>query len=165
MSTQLTQEDKARIFAMYLGSECSDRNGEHFESMGLTYMFGEMHVCHYPNCNVANAVSDCKLHLYDLSDISDEDAIEVCKAVDPYIITDLEYNVVREFHSISVIDTEYGRYVKIYDLTGSVFASGNQNCASGAIDKLRELKYSVPYKGINLFDAGIAIRKTKTITQ
>lgn len=134
----LTTEDRGKVFALYYGSKYSyvDDGGVEIteEVSGITVE------CICDNDHVGNP----QLSLYDLSDITDEDAVEVAKI---YYETD-EGSWQQGKGVINLLIKE--PYIKL------VHPRFDTICA--VIDFLRSRLYALPYKGINLFDAGIAKR-------
>lgn len=166
---QLTAEDKARVFAQYLGSKCSTPDGEGKLVQAPNIMFPNKVAVHFgaKMVKTINSVDEYKairnhgvylikskvltpfsgdvqdnielpggvqLILRPLSKISDEDAIEV-------------YKMVRGVTSDDRLMIYKGRYYAKVALN------------TEATDFLRSRSYMLPYKGIDLFEAGIAIEQ------
>ncbi len=70
---QLTNEEKAKIFAMYLGCKVNDGTSVTETLMGVGYLFNEYHALYAPKCSAAYPIERCKLLLKSLEDITDED--------------------------------------------------------------------------------------------
>lgn len=76
MENKLTNEEIAKVFAMYLACEC-ERAGVNLKRLrSIPYLFDEYHA-EFGN-NDAYELGEVKLLLKPLSLITDEDAIEVC---------------------------------------------------------------------------------------
>jgi len=78
---QLTNEEKAKIFAMYLGCKVNDGTSVTETLMGVGYLFNEYHALYAPKCSATYPIERCKLLLKSLEDITDEDsykAAEIC---------------------------------------------------------------------------------------
>lgn len=142
---ELTQQDKAMVFAMYIGSDIKVSDSKkQYNLIGVVRN----------NCTVigtqgmvkTSGIDICKLILKDLSDITDEDAIEVGK-----------------IFSKNSGTWQQGRGVLHFLLSGNFQPLGgiDFDTITNIIDYLRSKSYMLCCKGINLFDAGIAIRKTK----
>ncbi len=162
----LTNEERARIFAMYYGAEVQTG-------------FKETYVV---NGNIISDIAsvwpmhnDAKLLLNPLPKITDEHAIEVAKIWKP----DYEWKVIGKDQFDCLLMVECSDYIMWFDFMGSSFDfeekyTGEENIeAHGCekeetsceriveiIDCIRELGYALPYKGQSLFDLGIAIDKT-----
>lgn len=126
MNNTLTTEDKERIWGLYIGSKYKFPNGKNEEIITGV-------VCY----NAAYGNYDAKLILKDLSDITDEDAIEVANIIG-----------LKEWEEEDKL--AYGKEYAMEYGNGIIYR---------VADFLRSKSYMIPYKGINLFDAGIAIRK------
>lgn len=148
---QLTTEDKARVFALYLGSDyqveyVSVTTGKDTVRRGNLSIF-DLYMYQPEKWGDVYTV---KLILKDLADITDEDAIEVIKSIHSACSPVWIDNIVC-----------YNDYV-YYDLKNERLQLALYGAIPYmAVDKLRELGYAVDYKGINLFHTGIAIKQTK----
>lgn len=134
---QLTAEDKARVFAQYLGCKYTDTTAEEPEVFPV---IGETITCfeRYPR-----AMATAQLILRPLSKISDEDKSEVCRLADNTIDTD---------HVLTEKDKK--------NLVKGMYDAMNEGEFPYHIaDFLRSRSYMLPYKGIDLFEAGIAIEQ------
>lgn len=130
--TELTNEQKAKIFAMYWGQRVLKFSKTAPATQYVDeYMF-------------ARIDKECVLALTPLSAISDEHAIEVAK-MNRYTASD-----------DSAICAKVGR-----DILKRCFVENPVMCLPyECADKLRQWGYALPYNGIDLFEAGIAIDKT-----
>lgn len=155
----------ARIFAMYFGCKYIDKTDEEPE---MTTIDGETITCieRYPK-----AMSTAKLILKQLSEISDEDAIEVAKIYGcdmnsaykdddetKFIDRDDEFGDIRLnfWHKTSVEYDEGDVYPLIINSKGEVYdhmgVSNNQNAIT---NYLRSKGYDCD----NLIENGLAIKK------
>lgn len=128
--TQLTEKDKTVVFAMYLGSDYSYHNGDVIEKVsGLTISAIE------DNDHLGNP----QLILSDLSDITDEDAQEVISII---------------WRTSNFHRPTNGQYIAQH----LPYADLPAQTAIEIGDFLRSKSYALPYKSVNLFDAGIAVK-------
>jgi hypothetical protein len=151
----LTNEEKAKVFGLYIG--CS------YRYYNKTAVIDGLVISDIEDNDHAG---NPQLILTDLSDITDEDAIEVARILDTWLVEEMEHELVREkMGTIGEMITirgasDHSRYVKFYMPMGHIFCSENENTGNPeAIDFLRSRSYHLPYKGINLYEAGIAIKK------
>lgn len=139
---QLSKEDRAVILAQYLNAECTliEKHDDPYRMLGDVGMA----------CKVSGIVislqesgsASFQLSLFDLSDITDEDAVEVAKILG--------------FHSSQ---KEMGKWYVKDGLTHKTDVQ--PHIIIQVIDFLRSRSYALPYKSVNLFDAGIAIRRVR----
>ena len=180
----LTNEERARIFAMYMPCKAIVDNTDS-DLIGLDFCIINSCIIHNYNDSGERQIfapTDVKILLTPLSKITDEHAIEVAHIWKP----DYEWKVVeREGYFLMV---ECADYIMWFDFTDNSFVfeekyTGEENntinifyifieahgcekeitsCESivEIIDRLRKLGYALPYKGQSLFDLGIAIDKT-----
>lgn len=150
MEQKLSNEEIAKVFAMYLGCDfCmlpkhkAGMRIDTIQSIGISKVYGI-----WGTSEDYYEFSEVKLLLTPLEDISDEHAIEVAKM---FYEND-------EFHT-----TEAGRKIaKTLNDKNSGLGTFVAINLIKVIDQLREWGYMLPYKGINLFEAGIAIKKPST---
>jgi hypothetical protein len=145
MNKTFTDQDTARIFAMYWGNKYRAVNGVPTDDTKV-------------NSRIIEAVEaghDIKLRLLPLEYITNEDAAEVAKAA-------------------GLIQQSFGlRYMIAFGKNMAHYFKNNIHNGYriepldyvNIADKFRELGYAVPYQGIDLFEAGVAIDKTKQPTQ
>lgn len=139
---QLTAEDKARVFAQYLGCKYTDTTAEEPEVFPV---IGETITCfeRYPR-----AMATAQLILRNISKISDEDLRDACE-----IAADEEdKGIVPKGYSFSAEErasliTAFEEDMKVYQFDYRL------------ADFLRSRSYALPYRGIDLFEAGIAIEQ------
>lgn len=133
MKNELTNKDKARIFALYLGCEIINPDNA----------FTRNYVCDgFEISLIEKGQSNNQLILKPLSAILDEDAIEVAKM-----------NYSNRDEKIDGAKERYIRSTKTYILNPV------EVLQYPIVDFLRSRGYALPYKGIDLFEAGIAIEK------
>lgn len=99
----------------------------------------------------------CQLILTPISQISEDDAIEVAKMIDEFIESP---KVSRDEYCIEINDDKRMRHVVIMKVDGSIYCNDNQNCNNRCIDYLRSLGYDCGYGSIpSLIEVGIAVNK------
>lgn len=148
---QLTTEDKARIFALYLGADCEVISV--IPEMKPYIALGVFAVTTPIISMFQDGVLDIKLLLKDLSDITEEDAIEIIK---------VDWNRIEIPDNVKLLEIKRSPTSIIYEFMGQKSQIHlSYNTLYPFADKLRELGYMLPYKGINLFDVGLAIKQTK----
>jgi hypothetical protein len=115
--------------------------------------------------------SECKLPLTPIEDITDEDAIELCRLYYPLAFQgkcppskwEVKRDMILDCHYRSIGCNGNGNSFNI-DLTNICMERYDEGelCESGymlpATDFLRSRSYHLPYRNINLFQAGIAIK-------
>lgn len=171
---ELTNQDRARIFAMYFGAEVKP-NAEH-KSKGKIYMVGDSTICIrqtiLPKVHFV-PIDECRLVLRPLSALSDEDIVRIAKMAiqGPALSIDndeihIDGPIHRDGEKVAV-----GVYCRCFEGTVYIFydfavriqeneqadviSSTDNALAIG--DMLRERGYALPYRGESLFDLGIAI--------
>lgn len=77
---ELTNEEKVKVFAMYLGAKCVDNKGQFAILQGMVFMFGEMNATMAPDSNFAISLSLLKLVLKPVHKISDADKLSIGKS-------------------------------------------------------------------------------------
>lgn len=132
---QLSKEDRAVIYGMYIGADVSAGTGNLDKLRGFNIPNGEVYI----SSGIVH-FDFCKLLLTDLADITDEDALKVAKILG--FTTSLK---------------EMGKWYVKDGFIHKTDASADKFIL--LIDFLRSRSYALPYKSVNLFDAGIAIRK------
>lgn len=153
---QLTNEEKAKVTAMYWGVEAFHLEG---------YGYGEFATIHSMHVDMMGAGTyKCCLGLTPLSSITDEHAIEVAKILNPGYLH-RQYSVVREANRT---DVWFSRYcVHIY-FDGSVQNSEMTNWVDNSVYQyLISRGYDVPLwfgvghpcNGMTAIQLGIAIDK------
>lgn len=148
----LTQQDIARIYGMYIGAEIQTTVG--ISTLTTVWVLGKNNQLGtlMPGMSVQRAYSteQCKLILHSLSNITDEDAIEVARIVgnksDHFLDGDISMALIGQ--------------IIINDKNTLVHRLGGLINATQVVDYLRSKSYMVHH--INLFDVGIAI-DAKTI--
>lgn len=165
---EITNEIKAKIFALYIGCYAYVKHQElenfYFNDkiIGISYKKSfdkwgiktSKSIYDYP-------ISDCQLILKPLSAITDEDAIEVLFIGEQ----DESREIIKVKRYDKGISIEY-RFINkkpelnnsngyCYSEVGMVFSAFNLGILE--IDYLRSKGYMLPYMGIDLFDADIAI--------
>lgn len=158
----------AKIFGLYIGCEIKCTGGHFIANSNSKNENGELILspsiladCYEKTFNY----SDFKLLLTPLSEITDEDAIEVGKMcrIRSNDEKELAYTgiMIPLFH----LDNYTWDNNHLYDnaRTRSLIADLRPRYMLKVIDFLRFNRYALPYMGIDLFDAGIAIPKTKKI--
>lgn len=168
----LTAEDKARVFGLYWGCECIVYSHEEGAKNDIRVVSERL--LSYP-------LHDCQLILRPLSKISDEDAVEVAKIIlskgsewQPIEIVRWDWCtkiIVKIEPGIMDAETTIEMYISIVNegdiewtwdyKKGNSTGMSQQHCpnVSHAYDFLRSRGYALPYKGIDLFEAGIAIEQ------
>lgn len=177
---ELTMEERAKVFMSYgLLKEVATPNGNlkvtsyHIDS--LVTMGGKPW-----------SYRECQLILTPLGEITDEDAIEVARIIlDKEVgwnpleilrwdwctrmiirrepdITDAETTVEMCISILTELDESPIRWTWNY-IKGNGTGISERNCPNviTAIDFLRSRSYALPYKGINLYQAGIAVKPEK----
>lgn len=165
----LTNEERARIFGMYIGNKCLIKieQGSYSTVLQVT---GDM-INNYLSYKDGDRV-DFVLLLTPLSKITDEHAIEVAKIWHP----NYYWKVIKKSKGILLVECD--DYIMWIDCVNASFyfeekyiGFENIDAHRGEkettyceniveiIDYLRELGYSLPYKGKCLFELGIAIDK------
>lgn len=147
---QLSKEDRAKVFALYLGSNVmvSDpfNPNDPIRPEILVGVIADPTEQFYTikDAWLRNGYyfkdSDYKLSLYDLSDITGEDANSVL-------------SIIWQDSRQRPTNGEY--------MAQNLHLSLPIWIAMEIQDFLRSRSYALPYKSVNLFDAGIAIRKTR----
>jgi len=136
----LTNEQEAKVFGMYAPCEV-----EHTDSMGaketarliaVDFSSGDL-VCTEPSGGMYDYnIQNCKIIAKPLSEISDEDAVEMAYIHWP----DMRGKDV----NVEWLKMTLGTICRMSDIT----------------DFLRSKSYALPYMGIDLYEAGIAIKPT-----
>jgi len=152
---ELTNEIKARIFGQYLF--CPMLRNKNIEGNDVIVQVIPEYID-----DILEAVYDYKLILTPLSEITDEDLKELgdlCGIVGEVIIW------IRGDYSVTICNTIKSRMVKIY-YSGSnsrIIDKGFEIIEYNTLitDYLRSKGYMVPYMGIDLYEAGIAIKPIK----
>lgn len=183
-TTQLSNEEKAKIFALYLGCEVIGQydgerkgylTGIHGEDQAEIQFFEQdgINVFEQPEYN---QYDECKLRLIPLKEITCEDAVEIAKIAaqrpDDYTADNADVRLLR--NAIQVVFTDKideiinitfdgDVLVYIHPIDGREKIERRPKGQAQYIDKFRELGYALPYKNKDLFELGIAINKT-TIT-
>jgi hypothetical protein len=147
----LTTEEITRVYAMYLGGQvryagCTwDLRGVDSNEILDTITIAN------PNdgedWTVTNEWDKFQLILKDLSDITDEDALNVAKMIDVYPYETDRYKIDR-----------VRSWLNKPNIFGHESFLGSM---SSVFDFLRSRSYHLPYKNINLFEAGIAIKESR----
>lgn len=140
----MTTEDKARVFGLYIGSMCQRFLVDHNVPSGEDDKIQLDHI-NFRSLVDGNGEWYYKLILKDLSEITDEDARGVAKI---YYDADAAswqqgQGIVRLLTQEPYIKLVNPRFDKITDI----------------VDFLRSRSYMLPYRGINLFESGIAVKK------
>lgn len=163
--TQLTNEERARVFAMYYS------NNVRFLSGGAeTVVRMDGNVLIDMDIDRFGSGGHYKLLLTPLSKITDEHAIEVAKVISA---SDFKWGISRVDNMINItnkffrlyMDTDkcelmlHGR-VQFSEFEYSEYKYPKAFDFIYIIDHLRSLGYALPYKGQSLFELGIAIDKT-----
>ena len=155
-----TNEEKARVFAMYLGCKAYDLYAER-ESV-LTGVLSTNVALEYRGLSFSRNYNEAQLILTPLEDITDEDAVEVANIIRPG-----KWKVKRHAQYIKYIDVIHDEYeyisINIFFLTGKVTPYFDDKptgqCTLDAHDFLRSRSYALPYKSKCLFESGIAIKE------
>ena len=163
----LTNEERARIFAMYMPCDVMDLfNDSGGKFVGLDYNNNSVQVLHKAVWHLN--YDEVKLLLMPLSKITDEHAIEVAKLWHKGALFNMWEIDTRTQGYLELVNKTTKQIIRIWS-TGSIdfqLVVGNEtlfdNCEAVVemIDCIRELGYAIPYKGKSLFDLGIAIDKT-----
>lgn len=155
MKKELTNEQIARIFAMYLGCELKYEDNSHtttLESVSTSGLLGD------ENRDESGEgwydASDCKLLLTPLSAISDEDAIEAAKIIrgegNWHICVGIE--IIGRMYKTSM-DRATGRYIQLHQF---LIQRGY------AVPLFIEPNH--PLNGKTAIKLGLAIDKTKEVS-
>lgn len=149
--SELTNIEKAKIFAMYLGCDCKTEGVSENEVetlMGITFMFGEHYALFAPRCNQGYPVEKTKLLLKSLQDISGEDKETIGEIIDPTKEHEDDYNgFTYSFSDVgkSFVEFYINNKKDDYPISPVTFKI--------VIDKLRELGYDMD----NAIELGLAI--------
>lgn len=141
MNTEITKELRARIFGLYIGADVTyAHTGEKsYTIKGVDDMFCFVQE-KVGNVRTCYFIEQCKLLLTKPENITDADAVAAFDLIGgPVSSENSKVVIVKNWISWNQLD---------YDLA----------------DLLRSKSYGINYMGINLFDAGIAIEKTQTLT-
>lgn len=141
---EMTTEDRAKCFALYLGSECRYYDDAPIYMNKTWCIRGIDANCFIDTVTLINKADPedwfvtndfelVKLSLYDLSDITDEDCKEICRIAG-----------YAENERLNIVPT----YYPLENVTE-------------IIDFLRSRSYMLPYRNVDLFEAGIAERRQK----
>lgn len=164
----LTNEERARIFAMYMPCDIvqgdillrTDRKLVAIGGLETDKMqWGKLSNM----ASISNAfVNEFKLILTPLSKITDEHAIEVAKIYDAKEEWKVPRDLVAGGRYITNAfsgDDIYFLDLKIRFLSIDGFETVESEVMLQILDRLRELGYALPYKGKSLFELGVAIEK------
>jgi len=143
----ITNEIRARIFALYIGCEVVYPDGYTVKIVGITEFEGMIQVLKNDHTDWWN-FDDAKLLLTPLDKITDEHRNELYSiiSIDSFI-NDFTVNGFLESFSPSIITKDGNRFCAEFYYT--------------ALDFLRAKGYALPYMGIDLFTSGIAIDATE----
>lgn len=164
---ELTSEIKAKIFGLYLGSPIRVSQNKLFIddtiNNGSTIHGHEFTIWDVHDTGYGSKAFDVRLILKPISEISDEDAITVAKMLGceveldekiyppnpmlrniPKLTTDQKLSNIGK-RELNILDNTVGVNPMEFDIA----------------DFLRSKSYALPYMGIDLFEAGIAILKNK----
>lgn len=156
---ELTKPEITKVFAMYLHSKIILDNGD------------EVTLNVYNLNYYRDFLDSCKLILTPLSEISDEHAIEVAKCFYPLSfkgncntgwIVQRDKIYPNEILNINHKCNAFSFNVDLVDGNVTLYRDGEYDPGGSnvaAVDKIREFWYMLPYKGVDLFKAGIAIPK------
>ncbi len=163
MEKELTNQERAKIFGMYLGCEyiADDEYAKKVHGVTIDALLAGR--------NKPNR----KLLLTPLEKITDEDAIEVGKIFNSeyeWKVTSRDNSAITtECHDYIIVlwydDSSLIDFLEKYEGEENIKAHGGVTGAMSSyniieiIDYLRSKGYALPYKGIDLFKAGIAIEK------
>lgn len=162
---EYTNEFLARAYGAYIGSNIiMPKSGRIAKLQGVDFDGATTHLNDGED-NRNFEYFPFKLILTPLSEISDEDAIEVAKMLDPWLVENMVYEVKRESFDLRVRGRhDNSRMVQIIWFNSAIFSSDNHNINNGVIDFLRSKFYDMGYGEIpSLIEAGIAIDKTKIV--
>ncbi len=175
MNQELSNQEKAKIFALYLGQQFVYEDNEPDDICGV---YGD-DVVYGNDADESGegifSISECKLILSPLSSISDEDALEIAEIITSpgYYIAQYEvFDRTDKFIQVMCQNKqgeEYGGSVFIYFNGDIDWDYHNKDKCDGhgmrllqSYDYLREHGYALPYKGRDLFELGIAIPNKQT---
>lgn len=160
MEKNLTNEEIEKVFHLYHKAEVKWRK----------HTYPCFHVF---NGLLENLIQECRLILAPLPIITDEHAIEVAKiaAGRPKHYTIDDADITRNGSTVEVVFLDKPDecinigfngdvLVYIHEKGGNRLIEKRPSSQSEYIDKIRELGYALPYKGIDLFEAGLAIDAT-----
>ncbi len=140
---ELTKNDKARVFALYLGAKCR----RFYRQTHKTYEDDTIVLDSENFHGISNGSGSYyyKLILKELSEISDEDATKVSILAGNEIENDFVPTGAQKQTFLDSLNSAIDMDILPYNVA----------------DYLRSKSYHIPYKGVNLFDAGIAIKQIK----
>lgn len=172
MIENLTNQEIAKVFAMYLGCKVEEDYSGKSPNGTLTEVNllagGTCKVLH--NVEWAFNIEDCKLVLQNLSSITDEHAIALAKMWQPDydwepkdITEDYLFLTCRDYQMWIWFEGELS-FEEIYHHSERIAETTTCGNIIELIDQLREWGYALPYKDQSLFELGIAIDKTKLLT-
>lgn len=161
---KLTNQERARIFAMYLGQKVFSNS----------YSKGVRELTANDLGNVLYSDDKGLLNLSELQDITDEDAIEVADMLTGFLSGIQRYGINENEHRFKqvicygVSGDEYGGTINIHadgsiiwDYENKTKYDGHELRLLQVYDYLRENSYALPFKGQDLFELGIAINKNQ----
>lgn len=138
MTKEISKEVRAKVFCLYYGCQVQKRNDCEDELSIFTFN---------SSYNIGAVVDDesVQLILSDLSDISDEDLIDVSRVA-------------------GLSDDEIDSFDNINEESKKAWAANIDDLLYPMADFLRSRGYMLPAHGItDLFEAGIAVRKNKEV--
>lgn len=173
MTKELTFQQISTVYGMHIGCEVwapDPSEEQEFRKGYITGYSGEFEVeiqFIEDDGNVYESAcyelhGKAKLILTPLSEITDKDAIEVARLIRPAN----NYKVIRHGKHIYYVDVTELSFaalnVNIFFLNGKITPTFNKEptgeCTRDAVDYLRSRGYMLPYMGIDLYEAGIAIK-------
>lgn len=151
MEQKITDQELYKVFAMYIDApvmyRCKDEDVVcRIVNVGINSLYATG-TCKDGNAFNSYGINGGKLLITPLEDISEAHKNEISKIVKFEIISFSSNKLVAK---VTVTKYPFNQELDIECLPYD------------AVDKLREWGYMLPYKNINLFEAGIAIKKPST---
>lgn len=151
----MSKEDRARVFALYLGCDLDLGDNEHTATLAGVGMDDFTSIEHSTGSYGEHSIHDqsTKLILKDLSEISDEDAVEVAKILKVSYSNNPESDACFDITGLAYFLQElFETGSDVMSVTGDKFLLLS--------DYLRSKSYMLPYKGQDLFTTGIAVKES-----
>jgi hypothetical protein len=151
MNTVLSEEQLKRVFEVYGGATVLYK-GERLRNEGSYYHF--IRTTDIDHKDEEHFIKECTLVLKSLTELTNEECIELAKLSGNVVYpTAVQYEVYTNHFGKKVVswgDSNSHKYV-----IETLFPDQYYNIRQG--DQLRQWGYMVPFEGIDLFEAGIAI--------
>lgn len=155
---QFELNDKIKIFGLYMGARYEYKeNGKRLHDIVRFDIGTQTRILSH----------DARLTLKPLSTLTDAEVIEVCYQYFPVPFSGRNgkrfWNIVREENEI-LVGSSYNDYSFTFDVTDASiqnYKGGEQDAFWSNVqmlDYLRDHGFAIPYKGIDLFKSGIAVK-------